>query len=227
MATTGGTSAHYALKDPDVRLMLAVRDGDDREAFEKLVDNYQHRLVSVLNHLVRNRDEAEDLAQDVFLRVYRSRETYRPRAKFSTWLFTIANNLALNKLRSMKRKPTVSLSVRESGPLGPRPEEQLAQARDRQPHHRMQQAEMAEIVREAIDGLNERQRMAVLLNKFEDMPYAEIAAVMEMTTKAVKSLLSRARANLRIALQDLVRPNEEEAPSAANPGSSEMSLPQE
>src|SRR5204863_2315295 len=113
-----------ALRDPDIRLMLRVRD-DEPGAFEELVGRYQHRLVGVMNHLVGNAEEAEDLAQEVFLRVYRARQKYRPRSKFSTWLFTIANNLALNCLRSRQRKPAVPLACRDSGPLGPRPEEQL------------------------------------------------------------------------------------------------------
>ena len=203
MAATGETSGQLALRDPDIRLMLRVRD-DELGAFEELVERYQHRLIGVLHHLIGSADEAEDLAQEVFLRIYRARKKYRPRAKFSTWLFTIANNLALNVLRSRQRKPVVPLNLRDSGPLGPRPAEQLAQDRDSPPAQRMQQQELAAIVRRALDGLNERQRAAVVLNKFEDMNYAEIADVMGLTTKAVKSLLSRARTNLRLALKDYI-----------------------
>src|SRR5262249_20496425 len=104
--------------------MLQVRD-DQPGAFEELVERYQHRLVAVMHHLVGSAEEAEDLAQEVFLRVYRARKKYRPRSKFSTWLFTIANNLALNCLRARQRRPVVPLPVHESGPLGPRPAEQL------------------------------------------------------------------------------------------------------
>jgi RNA polymerase sigma-70 factor, ECF subfamily len=199
----GETSRLMALRDPDIRLMLRVRN-DDPAAFAEMVEQYQHRLVTVMHHLVGNAEEAEDLAQEVFLRVYRGRKRYHPRAKFSTWLFTIANNLALNTLRSRQRKPVVPLNVRDSGPLGPRPAEQLARDRADQPTARMQQQELAAIVRRALEGLNERQRAAVVLNKFEDMNYAEIAEVMGLSTKAVKSLLSRARDNLRTALQDYI-----------------------
>src|SRR5687767_4393152 len=97
-----------ALRDPDIRLMLQVRAGD-AEAFAELVERYQHRVVGIMSHLLSNREEAEDLAQEVFLRIYRSREKYTPTAKFSTWLFTIANNLALNVMRSRQRKPTMPL----------------------------------------------------------------------------------------------------------------------
>src|SRR5262245_36615546 len=192
-----------ALRDPDIRLMLRVRD-DEPGAFEELVEQYQHRLVAVMHHLVGSAEEAEDLAQEVFLRVYRARKKYRPRAKFSTWLFTIANNLALNSLRSRQRKPSVPLNLRDSGPLGPRPAEQLVHDRCGPPTQRLQQEELAALIRTALEGLNERQRMAVVLNKFEDMSYDEIAQVMNLTTKAVKSLLSRARDNLRLALQDYI-----------------------
>ncbi len=211
MAALGKTSAQLALRDPDIRLMLRVCD-DEAGAFEQLVQQYQHRLVGVMHHLVGNAEEAEDLAQEVFLRVYRSRKKYRPRAKFSTWLFTIANNLALNHLRSRQRKPVVPLAVRDSGPLGPRPAEQLVRDRASQPVQHLQQQELAALIREAVGGLNERQRMAVVLNKFEDMNYAEIAEVMGLSTKAVKSLLSRARMNLRAALLPYVYMDGEPVP---------------
>jgi RNA polymerase sigma-70 factor (ECF subfamily) len=204
VAAIGETSKQLALRDPDIRLMLRVRD-DEPGAFEEVVEKYQHRLVAVLHHVVGSTEEAEDLAQEVFLRIYRSRKKYRARAKFSTWLFTIANNLALNALRSKKRKPQVPLNVRDSGPLGPRPAEQLVLADSGSlPTRRLQQAEMAGIVRKAVEGLNERQRVAVVLNKFEEMNYAEIAEVMGLSTKAVKSLLSRARMNLRAVLQQYI-----------------------
>ena len=203
MAVTGESSGHLALRDPDIRLMLRVRD-DDPTAFAELVELYNHRLITVLHHLLGSTEEAEDLAQEVFLRVYRVRKRYRPRAKFSTWLFTIANNLALNALRTRQRKPVVPLNVRDSGPLGPRPAEQLARDRAAQPVQHMQQQELAGIVRKALDELNERQRVAVVLNKFEDMNYAEIADIMGLTTKAVKSLLMRARDNLREVLRPYI-----------------------
>jgi RNA polymerase sigma-70 factor (ECF subfamily) len=195
----GNTSAQLAVRDPDVRLMIGVRD-DEPGAFEGLVEGYRQRLVGVLHHLVGDAAEAEDLAQEVFLRVYRARKKYRARCKFSTWLFTIANNLALNRLRSRRRRPVVSLDVQDSGPLGPRPAEQLARDRAAQPAQQLQQQELAALIQQALAGLNERQRLAVVLNKFEDMQYAEIAEIMGLSTKAVKSLLSRARSNLREVL---------------------------
>jgi RNA polymerase sigma-70 factor (ECF subfamily) len=204
-----------AIRDPDIRLMLRVRD-DDNAAFSQLVANYQHRLVGVMHHLLHNTEEAEDLAQEVFMRVYRTRKKYTPKAKFSTWLFTIANNLALNALRNRQRKPVVALDVHESGPLGPRPAEQLVRNfRDPAPSTNLQQAELTARIRLALTKLNDRQQMAVILNKFEDMGYAEIAEVMGLTSKAVKSLLSRARARLREELQDYIYMNGEPVPQTA------------
>ncbi len=208
MAAIGESSALMALRDPDIRLMLQVRD-DDNGAFALLVERFQHRLVAVMHHVVGNAEEAEDLAQEVFLRVYRARKKYRPQSKFSTWLFTIANNLALNCLRSRQRKPVVPLNVHDSGPLGPRPAEQLVHDRGGGPTHHLQQEELAAVIRQALEGLNERQRVAVVLNKFEDMNYVEVAEVMGLTTKAVKSLLSRARENLRLALSGYVNMDSE------------------
>ena len=99
MSISESTAERYTLADPDVRLMLQVRD-DDAQAFEELMLRYQNRVLSLLAHLVGRRDLAEDLTQEVFLRVYRARKRYVPGAKFSTWLFTIAGNVASNALRT-------------------------------------------------------------------------------------------------------------------------------
>jgi RNA polymerase sigma-70 factor (ECF subfamily) len=210
--STGQTSAQMALRDPDIRLMLRVRD-DDPAAFAELVGRFQHRLVAVMHHLVGSAEEAEDLAQEVFLRVYRTRKKYTPRAKFSTWVFTIANNLALNALRDRKRRPALPLEVRDSGPLGTRPADG-GESRDEPPAAHLQQQELAAVIRRALDGLNERQRVAIVLNKFEDMNYADIADVMGLSAKAVKSLLSRARGKLREALQGYIYMDADPPPAA-------------
>ncbi|MCE5303805.1 MAG: sigma-70 family RNA polymerase sigma factor [Planctomycetaceae bacterium] len=200
MVISDSAARRYAL-DPDVRLMLDVREGS-AAAFEELVVRYQGRLLTVLRHWVGGRDLAEDLTQEVFLRVYRSRETYEPGAKFSTWLFTIANHVAANALRTRSRRHEVTLRTRDSGPMGARPMDNLLAASSGQmPTRQLDKAETRQIVQMALDSLGERQRMAVLLSKFEGMSYAEIASVMEMSAQAVKSLLSRARDNLREVLQ--------------------------
>ncbi len=201
MSVSESTARRYELRDPDVRLMLQVRDGD-AAAFEELVQRYQSRLVGILGHLVGSRESAEDLAQEVFLRVYRARSRYVPGAKFSTWLFTIANNVASNARRSLSRRKEVTLDARESGPLGAHPIEQMATAASGlMPARQLDHAEMCDVVRLAIQSLNERQRMAVLLNKFEGMSYADIAETMNLSPMAIKSLLTRARLNLKEVLE--------------------------
>lgn len=202
-ATPASTSGMLSLRDPDVRLMLRVRDGDEA-AFAELVERYQHRLIGILAHLTGRAEEAEDLAQEVFLRVYRARKEYHPQAKFSTWLFTIANNVALNDLRRKARKPTTQFEASDSQPVGCRPEENLVADRGPPPEHAVHHRELAGVVQQALAQLNERQRLAVVLNKFEDMSYEEIAQIMGLTDKAVKSLLSRAREHLRQLLKAYV-----------------------
>ena len=190
-------------RDPDVRLMLQVRD-DVQGAFEVLVERYQHRLVAIMVHLVGRPDEAEDLTQEIFLRVYRARKGYRPRAKFSTWLFTIANNLALNHLRERGRNPSNALGGgMNSGEMQPVAERVIA--REGTPSAEMRKAELSDVVRDALDVLGEDQKIAVLLNKFEDMSYAEIAAIMDRSEAAVKSLLARARNHLREQLEPYLK----------------------
>lgn len=192
------------LRDPDVQRMLRVRAGDDA-AFGELVEQYQDRLIGIFSHLLHDTQSAEDLAQDVFLRIYRARERYEPTAKFATWLFRIANNLAINRRRKVSLQKEVQLTGSDSGPLGPRPEEKLATDKSaHMPTRRVDKQEMREIVRTAMDSLNERQRMALLLNKFEHMSYADIAESMDLTVQAVKSLLTRARENLRTKLESYV-----------------------
>lgn len=193
------------LRDPDVQLMMRVKQGDD-EAFAQLVGAYQDRLVGVFHHVLKEQTHAEDLAQEVFLRVYRARARYVPTAKFSTWLFRIANNLASNSRRSKGRRKEVPLNVRDSGPLGPRPEEKLVADKSAlMPNRQLDKREIRDVVREALDTLNERQRMALLLHRFEGMSYADIAVSMDMTPTAVKSLLSRARENLKVKLEPYVK----------------------
>jgi len=200
LSISESTAERYTLADPDVRLMLQVRD-DDGQAFEELMLRYQNRLVSLMTHLVGHRDLADDLTQEVFLRVYRARKGYVPGAKFSTWLFTIAGNVASNALRTLARRREVNLAPPRAGDTAGHSLEAAAVAASGQmPTRQLDTAERREAVQQAISGLNERQRMAILLAKFEDLSYAEIAEIMDMSPQAVKSLLSRARCNIRDAL---------------------------
>lgn len=181
--------------------MLRVRE-DDAEAFAELVTHYQPRLQRILQHLVGERDVADDLVQDVFLRVYRARKTYLPGAKFSTWIFRIANNVASNAVRDRSRRREYQM-VDFSGSQAAIPAmDQIAVASSSSmPVRKLEGTERAEMVRQALNSLSERQRMALLLSKFEGLSYQEIADAMGMTTKAVRSLLSRSRENLRQILQ--------------------------
>jgi len=193
-----------AERDPDARLMLRAKKGDE-EAFTQLVSKYQDRLVGVLTHLLQDQQSAEDLAQEVFLRIYKARHGYEATAKFSTYLFRIANNLASNRRRDAGRKREVSLPASDSGPLGARPAEQLlADTSSHMPARQFARSEIQAVVQEALATLNDNQRMAVLLHKFQEMSYADIAATLDTTVSAVKSLLSRARDNLREKLEPYV-----------------------
>lgn len=206
MAVSDSTIRRYTQSDPDVRLMLRVRD-DDAQAFGELVDRHQDRLVSVLTYQVGRRELAEELAQEAFLRVYKARHRYEPGAKFTTWLFTIANNLALNAKRGLARKKEVRLAATapdETGAAAPHPAAQSAGM----PTRIADQTELREAVQAAIATLSERQRTAVLLAKFEHMEYAEIGEVLGMTAKGVKSLLARAREKLRVALAPYIERGE-------------------
>lgn len=184
--------------------MMKVREGD-AAAFEQLVEKYQNRLVSVLEHLVPSRGQAEDLAQEVFMRVYRARERYIPAAKFSTWLFTITHNVASNAIRKLTRRKEVNLTNSPSGKVPVRPLDSMAKdSSGLMPTRLTARKETKIIVEQAVQSLSERQRMAMLLKYFEGMSYIEIAASMKLSTQAVKSLLSRARGNLCEILQPYI-----------------------
>ena len=188
--------------------MLQVRD-DDAAAFEELMLRYQNRLVALMAHLTGRRDQAEDLSQEVFLRVYRARKRYVPGSKFSTWLFTIANNVASNALRTLARRKEVNLATPTANGSGAMPLEAVALAASGlMPTRQLDKAEVQQMVQVAIGTLNERQRMAVLLAKFEHLSYAEIGEVMDMSPQAIKSLLCRARGKLREALEPYLRSDE-------------------
>jgi RNA polymerase sigma-70 factor, ECF subfamily len=191
----------FELLDPDVRLMLQVREGN-ASAFEALVLKYQNRLITVLQHLVNDRSLAEDLAQEVFLRIYRARKTYVPTAKFSTWVYTITNNVANNAIRKSSRRREVNLLSSPSGTMRTRPLDTMAKEKSAlMPTRQLDQREMSKILHDSIQSLSPRQRMAMMLSRFENLSYIEIAAAMQLSTQAVKSLLSRARVNLKEMLE--------------------------
>jgi RNA polymerase sigma-70 factor (ECF subfamily) len=185
------------LEDPDVRLMLRVRDGE-AELFAVLVDRYNTRVFSYFCRQVGDRGEAEDLTQEVFLRLYRGRARYEPRARFATWVFHVTQNVARNALRTRRRHPCVRLdaaALQEGSAL-----ENLLTDRGEDPSRPVERRELAGVVRSAVAELANRQRAAVELHQFDDRTYAEVAEELDMTPKAAKSLLYRARNQLRTAL---------------------------
>lgn len=193
------------LKDPDVQTMLRVKQGDEA-AFAEIVDRYQHRLIAIFMHLVGDRTSAEDLAQEVFLRIYRARHGYEPTARFSTYVFRIAHNLASNTRRSRGRRREVQMAGSRSGSQSTAPaEQQLKERSALMPTRQLDRAELQQLVQQAMDELNERQRMALLLHKFENLSYSDIGESMELSSAAVKSLLSRARETLRSRLETYMK----------------------
>ena len=187
--------------------MLRVRD-DDAGAFAELMKRYEARLVRLMHAIGPRHDMAEDLAQETFMRVFRARKSYEAGAKFSTWLFTIAGNVARNAARSLGRRHEVSevdAPRGEDAPSGPQLLAATAlDASGMMPTRLVEGEERANVVRAAVGALSERQRMALMLSRFENMSYVEIAETMGLSTKAVKSLLSRARVNLRDLLQPYI-----------------------
>ena len=189
-----------AMTRSDVQLMLDVKAGDDA-SFNLLLQKYRTPLINFLYRMVRDSATAEDLAQEVFLRVYRARKQYSPSAKFTTWLFRIATNLALNSVRDNRhRQMDISIDPpveEDEAPL------QLP-AREMRIDEHMIERDRAEFIRQAISSLPEKQRVAVLLHKYEEMDYAEIAKILECSESALKSLLFRAYETLRVQLAPLV-----------------------
>jgi RNA polymerase sigma-70 factor (ECF subfamily) len=192
----------------DVQLMLDVKSGDN-SSFELLLRKYRTPVVNFLYRMVRDSAAAEDLAQEVFLRVYRARGQYMPTAKFTTWMFRIATNLALNALRDGRyRQMEISIDHSSSNYSGDMESEQPAlEIADRQASIEMEliRRDRAELIRRAVESLPEKQRAAVLLHKYQEMDYDEIAAVLGCSESALKSLLFRAYEELRVKLAPLVQ----------------------
>ena len=187
----------------DVQLMLDVKAGDE-QSFELLLRRYRIPLVNFLYRMVRDTAVAEDLAQEVFLRVYRAREEYAPSAKFTTWMFRIAANLALNSVRDNRRR---QLEISMDQPVDSGEDQVRAlEVPDRMPtvEQHLVALSRAELILKAIHALPEKQRAAVLLHKYQELDYGEIARVLGCSESALKSLLFRAYETLRVELAPLV-----------------------
>ena len=180
--------------DPGVEWMLAYQAGDE-DAFDQIVEEYSSMVWSLLTRFLGHHAVREDLVQDAFLRVVRARERYQPTARFSTWLYRIVYNLAVNE--TQRRRTLVSLDQ----PLGVADEttslSDLQESSMDGPSAELEREDVISAVRDAIDTLPETQRMALILAKYHETPYAEIAVVLDSSEKAIKSLVHRARENLR------------------------------
>ena len=184
--------------------MLAFQAGKT-EAFAELVSRNESKIYSLIYRLVTDHAQAEDLTQEVFLRVFRTAARYQPMAKFSTWAYRIAANVALNAIRARKKRRFASLQLTESDD-GSTWHREVPDPHGTPPPARLAGEELHAKLSEAIAALPENQRIAITLNKFEHMSYQEIADVLDCSTMAVKSLLARARCNLRDALAKYLAP---------------------
>lgn len=184
----------FPCEPDDLELMARARDGD-AEAFTVLVERHQHWVIGVVAKMLGSPNEAEDLAQMVFVRVWKSAARWEPTAKFTTWLLTITRNLVFNEVRRRGRARTVPLEESED-----RPPREFADHRVVSPAAALANSELLDAIDTAIQSLAEQPRMALILRRYEEMSYEDIAAVLGVTVPAVKSMLFRARTELRSRL---------------------------
>lgn len=199
-ARTLGVLPTQGLSDADI--MLRVKAGDD-SAFDYLVQKYRRPMLSFMYRMARNAAAAEDLAQEVFLRVYRSRENYEASAKFTTWLYRIATNLAVNHARDTRHeRPENTVSIdepdTETGLTVDVPDNSLSAEENILRRERMA------AIRERVHALPERQKMAVIMHKYQQMDYRQISEVLKLSESATKSLLFRAYETLRGQLKEFL-----------------------
>lgn len=192
MARDDSNSPDRAVDDAeDVRLMQLAGTGD-MAAFEQLVERHQRLVIGTVGRMLGSQSDAEDIAQQVFLRVWKNAARYVPQARFTTWLLKITRNLVFNEMRRRSRHPQV--------PLQPDPEEEERPLKDDHavaPDASLLDAELQQAVDAAISQLPDTQRMAVILRRYEELSYEEIAEALDQSVSAVKSLLFRARTELR------------------------------
>ncbi len=196
VSETTSSDSDERLNEESIALMLRSGQGD-LKAFHQLVELHQHAVVGTVAKMLGNGSDAEDISQQVFVRIWKSAPRYEPSAKFTTWMFTITRNLVFNEMRRRQRKPVVSLDERED-------EHHIPTTIDSglQPDESRLQKELEEAVDAAIQQLPEKQRLAVILRRYEQMPYEDIAEVLDLSLSAVKSLLFRARTQLKELLRD-------------------------
>jgi RNA polymerase sigma-70 factor, ECF subfamily len=195
--------------DPDAVLMLRVKRGD-RAAFAELVEKYKQPVMNLVYRTLHDETEAEDLAQNVFLQVYKSARRYESRAKFSTWLFTIARNLCLNEIRRRSRHPADSIEESHAEHED-QPRQQFEDKSSVAPPEKLLHGELAQKIEEALAELPENQRTAILLCRQEELSYEEIARVLGCSLSATKSLIHRGRETLKEKLKPYLRTGEWDA----------------
>ena len=192
--------------DPDAALMLRVKRGD-RAAFATLVEKYKQPVMNFIFRSLRDETEAEDLSQNVFLQVYKSRDRYQRTAKFSTWLFTIARNLCLNEIRRRSRHPADSLEESHAEHED-QPQRQYEDRKVTLPTESILHGELAGKIQEALAGLPENQRTAILLCQQDELSYEEIAEILDCSLSATKSLIHRGRETLKEKLKPYLQTGE-------------------
>lgn len=187
--------ANISDNDLDVALMLKVAQGDEA-AFEQLIERHQQLVIGTVAKMLGNASDAEDIAQQVFIRLWKSAPRYKPKAKFTTFLLTITRNLIFNESRRKSRKKEYSINEREDDFHLQTPD-----PHSNSPDETILQQELRQAVDDAIAKLPEKQRLAVVLRRYEDMPYDEISSILGLSVSAVKSQLFRARQALRESLE--------------------------
>jgi RNA polymerase sigma-70 factor (ECF subfamily) len=189
--------------DPDAALMLRVKRGD-RAAFSELVEKYKQPVMNFIFRTLRDETEAEDLAQNVFLQIYKSRKRYKQTAKFSTWLFTIARNLCLNELRRRSRHPAESFEETRAEHED-QPRQQFEDKSQITPPEKLLHGELEQKILEVLAELPENQRSAILLCRQEELSYEEISEILGCSLSATKSLIHRGREMLKEKLKPYLR----------------------
>jgi len=203
MPSSSNRDSNYYSSDPDVLLMMDFQKGN-KASFETLMHKYYGRVLNFVYRFIGRKDIAEDLTQEVFIKVYQSVASYRPQAKFQTWVFTIARNASLNELRKLNQT-SFSLDETLENEEGEALRPQMEDPKTSLPDIKVLEEEKIALIQTAIQSLPANQRTAVLLRRYEEFSYEEIAKTMNCSVEAVKSLLSRAKENLKIKLSKLLR----------------------
>ena len=185
----------------DAELFLKFKGGD-KSTFCQLVEKYQDSVINTCYRFLRNKEEAEEVAQEVFLKVYLSANSYQPKAKFSTWLFKIVVNLCLNKLRDKKKYSSLKI---DNPFYKNQMENDIPALTESQPNKSYESKELKRIIKHAIDSLPENQRVAIMLNKYEGFSYQEMAKILDCSVSSIESRLFRAKESLKKKLEPYIK----------------------